>query len=331
MKRMLLLLIISCIVTQSAFCKIKTAVTNSSDGWSIASNWDPFGTPVSGDTVIIPPGFSLKVKGKIFASAPFPVMMVFVYGTLDFDPSGKIDLASGSEVRIDKFGKIISNSTSSEVITIDGVIKFNGKNDGTILGPSFASIFTASSPNGFSPGIVLPVKLLHFNIENKNQSAHLSWSFIQNSSNDVIELQHKDANGNWQTLKTSVLKRDPGGIIEDDYTDTSPLTGMNNYRLRLNANNGYVFSKILSLKIYTDTKFTTYPNPVKKILTLNAGKNFRNGIVRITNSHGDLMFQKDIIADKDIELNLENLANGIYYLSCSDGILKTTQTIVVKK
>jgi hypothetical protein len=329
MMRMLLLLIISCIVTQSAFCKIKTAVSNSSDGWAIDANWNPIGMPASGDTVIIPLNFMMKVKGKIYGS--LPKIVIFIYGTLEFDPSGKLDLGSGSEIRIDNNGKISSNGTASEQITIDNVLKFDGKYDGTVTGPSYASIMTGVSPNGFSTGVVLPVKLIHFNIENKNQSAYLSWSFIQESNNNVIELQHKNADGNWQALKIAASKSNPGEIIEDEYKDIAPLTGMNYYRLRLTDNNSDVFSKIVSLKIYANTKLTTYPNPVKNILILNAGKDFRNGTVRITNSHGDLMLQKDIVADKDFELNVEKFINGIYYLTFSDGTLETTQAIIVKK
>ena len=178
MNRNLLLFFITCLLSSQAFSEIKTAISNSSNGWSVASNWFPSGVPAHGDTIIIPVTFSLSVKGNIYNSTP-PKLIIYVYGTLDFDPAGRIELADESEVYVYPGGSISTNGSSSERIIINGLTKFNGQTDGNISGPLFANASTGASPSGFVTFSVLPVKLVQFSHELESNNIQLHWTLIQ--------------------------------------------------------------------------------------------------------------------------------------------------------
>src|SRR5688572_6254628 len=75
----------------SAAATFTTVIGNAGTGWNISSNWSPAGVPVAGDSVYIPSGQVITVKGTIYAVGA--LIHVVVRGTLDFEPSGKLDLS----------------------------------------------------------------------------------------------------------------------------------------------------------------------------------------------------------------------------------------------
>lgn len=55
--------------------------------------------PQSGDVVLVPVGKSITVKGSVYA-ATAASLTIYIYGTLDFDPSGKLNLSSMGVVQL---------------------------------------------------------------------------------------------------------------------------------------------------------------------------------------------------------------------------------------
>ena len=135
----------------SASATFKTVIGNAGTGWNVSSNWSPAGVPVSGDSVFIPTGQIITVKGAIYAVDALIHMVV--RGTLDFEPSGKLDLLGESTLQIVTGGMITSDNNNSEVIKIGGITKFQGAVDPSPLnGPVYASQATGTSPSGFVTG-----------------------------------------------------------------------------------------------------------------------------------------------------------------------------------
>jgi hypothetical protein len=182
-KALLFVLLLQAIHVQAT---IKIVVANLGQGWSNAANFLPSGVPQSGDTVRVPLAITISVKGNIYSV--LPSLRIEVYGTLDFDPSGKLNLDYTSVVQLFATGRITTNGTSSEIITIGGAQKYNGQNDGTVLGPKYANGGTALSvpgvdDGGFLPG-VLPVKLLSFTLGTRGNEIRLSWMLIKDSDGE---------------------------------------------------------------------------------------------------------------------------------------------------
>lgn len=242
----------------------KTATGNSGQGWNNASNWSPSGVPQTGDEIIIPIGVTISVKGNIYSS-PLPAILIRVYGTLDFDPSGKLDLGVNSFVGIYPTGWITTNGTSSEQINIGGVNKFNGQIDGNLSGPRLASQFTGSSPNGFNGG-VLAIKIISFDYQKINGNIKLSWTAIHTNDNDRFEIQRSNDGNNWTVLTSLPVS---GNLNENNYylyTDENPGKVLNFYRIRLvNFDTQDNYSKTIAVKWNAVLKnLTVFPNPSNK-------------------------------------------------------------------
>lgn len=307
----------------------KVVLGSAGQGWNNAANFLPSGVPKNGDTVTIPLGISISVKGAIYSN--LPTITVFVYGTLDFDPSGKLDLGNASTIQLFTLGRITSNGTSSELIKIGGVVKYNGQNDGTITGPKFASAVTAWSVAGTAGGGfiigVLPVKLRSFSLQVKDDLVILNWSLFPGSGEDQYTIQ-KAINTSWLDLKTFSF---PGGASSSEaffsYTDISPAEGKNLYRLKLVNHEGQIlYSNVLAADIGKNARtLSLYPNPVRNEAVLNWNKTVGAGTILVLNGAGVKVFEKQIENPSNVmNIDFSPLKNGLYYLvlTTTDGAAK---------
>ena len=126
----------------SLFANTITAVTSeaSPGDWTDGASWAGGAVPQSGDIVMIPAGKAILISDQVYSLVSPPFISLRVWGTLNFEPSGKLHLSLLSDIQIFLGGKIKpKNSSSSQLITIGGVTKYNASNNGTIQGPAIAN------------------------------------------------------------------------------------------------------------------------------------------------------------------------------------------------
>lgn len=331
MKRYLLLLFSSCLLSVQAFSGIKTAINNGSNGWSVASNWFPSGVPAHGDTVIIPVAFSLSIKGNIY-NTDNPRLIIYVYGTMDFEPAGKIDLADESEVYVFTGGSIGTNGSSSERIIINGLTKFNGQADGNISGPLFANGATGASPSGFVTFSVLPLKLVQFSHELNSNKLELYWTLIQETGINQYSLERKRNTDAWEMIQTNSLAGIDGEMHSKYYTDTLLLNGNYEYRLHFKDVNGQTqYSKTISIKIDQQTSnIKVYPNPVTSRLSFITNKPFENSYIRLLNATGKIVYRSPLLTGNKSSIDISHLPKGMYTLFYEGNNEKHTELIMIR-
>jgi hypothetical protein len=320
------------IICTQVFSQKKTSIGNSGQGWGVNSNWSPGAIPQNGDSVIIPAGATITVKTNIYNNSP--VLKIVVYGTLDFAPGGKLVLGAGSTITIMPSAKITSTGNSSEIISINGVIKYNAGSTTTVSGPAYADQYTGSSPNGFNT-IVLPVHFTDFSLLSHQSTIELKWSiatdenlksFIIQTSNDLV---------NWKNDVTLLVTTSIGTAINVySYTYTQPLQTVTYYRIKaLTINETAYFTEIKSIKptVAQASPVSIYPNPAGdfiKILSTHAQAD-QNGILTIRSLTGSILLQKQLwLTGSFSEINISSIAAGTYILQfiCKDE--KYTQLLV---
>ncbi|HVG16141.1 MAG TPA: hypothetical protein VM935_14320, partial [Chitinophagaceae bacterium] len=241
----------------SAQAATKLVISNNdqagNNGWQNPANWLPAGVPQSGDLVIIPLGKTITIKGNVYPAAVS--ITVFIEGTLDFDPSGKLNLQSGSLVQLfSSLAKITSNGVSSEQVVIGGGIKYNGQNDGTITGPAFANVAapnsTAAIPGvGFYVG-VLPVQVTGFTARQKEGSVSLSWTTQLEEAIKSFEVQRSNNTVDWTTVSAVSPRSTCHCVTPYSAIDKAAPRGKNYYRLLIRDWNGSIqYSQIASLQM----------------------------------------------------------------------------------
>jgi hypothetical protein len=255
---------------------------------------------------------------------------------MDFDPSGKLDLTVSSLVQIHEGGKITTNGSSSEIIAMGGVVKYNGQNDGTVNGPKYASAATAFSTGiadeaGFNFG-VLPIDLLSFTLKKKNNEAVLSWTLNTEADIKQCILQKRIAEV-WNDVKKDQLNsRGALPVNSFSYVDDSPAQGENFYRLKLVRNDGRTnYSKVLMLRVDATMDFeAVYPNPVKTTAVFRFKEKINKGKISIVTMAGTLVIEKKIYpGESQVELDFSNLRKGFYYAVVTDNNAVVEKTSII--
>lgn len=309
----------------------KTAIDNSGQGWSVATNWSSSGVPQNGDTVIIPAGGTISVKTSIYNS--LPNIVIKVYGTLHFSSGGKLELGIAAKIFV-YTGGFITGSSPSEVIKINGVSKYKGNTDGTIVGPAYSDIYSGASPAGFALNI-LPVKFQSF-VAKTNGRKQASFSWIVSGESQILSytLEKSTDNRNWKTVSMQNAK-----AIQQSNTyydmDSFVMAGISYYRVKAEGYTGELFySNTEKIEDHSAKGFTIYPNPVSSRLRLQIDPTQLQGAVTVSLFNSNAVraeqFHFENISSATLEMNISHLAKGTYRVVLVDAKgTRQVETVII--
>jgi len=248
MKTTALTLFLFFCVAQSAFSAVITAV---SDGlWSTNATWDLNRKPTDNDEVVIPFGRTVYLRNTPYPKNNFttrPLLMIKIFGTLDFSDAGsdKLFLDIGSQIEVFANGLIRTNNNSNEIISIHNGSGENAVWNGTpatMNGPLHATSFSSGFLNG-----VLPVKLLSFDAMKVNHGAvKIFWSTAEEQNSAYFEIQVFDvANNSWNSVGRVNAAGNSNSKLSYSITITPPGRGVLQFRLKqVDIDGSFVYSPI---------------------------------------------------------------------------------------
>lgn len=310
----------------------KTAIANTGQGWNVAGNWSPSGVPQSGDTVIIPVGDTISVKTSVYNT--LPNIVIKVYGTLHFNSGGKLELGILAKIIV-YTGGFISGSSPSEVIKINGVSKYKGNTDGTIVGPAYTDTHSGASPSGFSLSI-LPVKFQSFSAKtNNNKQASFNWTVSDESQISSYSLEKSTDNRTWKEVRNQNARNSQQQANTYSETDSFFAAGISYYRVKAEGYTGDLFySNTEKLEDHSAKGFTIYPNPVSSRLRLQFDPTQLNGAVIVTlynsTTASSDQFHFEQTSSGNLEMNISHLAKGTYRVVLTDTKgTRQDQTVII--
>jgi uncharacterized repeat protein (TIGR01451 family) len=167
--------------------------------------------------------------------------------------------------------------------------------------------------------LVLPLQLLSFTAQRNNATNLLKWSTADEINTDHFEIQ-RSSNGKDFSAIGSVQSLNNGKITNNyQYTDNSPLKGVNFYRLKMVDKDGkYSYSSIKSINNASSFDVTVYPNPVKNDLVLDfiSEKNLDMQL-QIVNAEGRMIFSGKITVaagESKQTINASTFSTGSYFI-----------------
>lgn len=275
--------------------------------------------PQDGYAVHVPAGKTVKVKGKVYPTFT-PTLYLKIEGVLAFENSGKLELSSASTVELTTAGaSITSNKSASEIISIGGVIKFNGHSNGVITGPTFASSSTGSAPNGFILG-VLPIKLKSFTAQAQKHQIFLKWSTAEELNASRFEVERSIDGRSWNTLEIVGVK---GFAVDYSALDAAPVRGENFYRLKMVDLDGKTeFSNVLKINTYKNQSVHFGPNPASGFVSITlSGVNSVPLLVQLIGAKGQVVREATHKPNQSnfFTFSLQGVAKGLYTLVIHNG------------
>jgi hypothetical protein len=172
----------------------------------------------------------------------------------------------------------------------NGNFEFQSTTNGTVQGPASASS-TRANPV-FQNG-TLPVKLVEFKATGKATSVTLTWKTSTELNSSHFEIERSNDGETWSTQGTV---KAAGNISVDQnysFTDASPNSGTNHYRLKMVDIDGkFDYSVIKSVTFSSSVlNVAVGPNPASSFLNINVtspgNEPFR---LRLMNRSGQVVF-----------------------------------------
>jgi len=192
----------------------------------------------------------------------------------------------------------------------------------------------ASTPLSFAISIPLPLKLLSFQGKLLNEKAVLNWETDNNVGVARFELMKSVDAIHYATIQK--LQANSDTVLRNKYGCTQPQPEyIAYYKLKIVQLDGASsFSETVTLKKYADQKgLSIFPNPVQKILNIEAGMALRNSSVSIYNLQGQHIKipVQQLGSDGRAALDVASLGAGIYLLQLTDAQGQTYKLRFIKE
>ena len=202
----------------------------------------------------------------------------------------------------------------------------------TTLG-SGTTVFTANF-SGFSRfflvdnAVILSAELTEFNGKLTTElNSLLTWTTASEQNNRQFDVELSRNGINFDVIGTVASKGNSNTDQHYEFLHVKPQPGVSFYRLKQIDHDGkYSYSKIISLTVNPElTRAFVYPVPAKNILTINFGTITGKGEISIYSADMKLVRAEKINGPSlTKEINISNLAEGVYFIRYSQGkIIKT--------
>jgi|GEM_PF-254768 len=177
----------------------------------------------------------------------------------------------------------------------------------------------------------LPISYIDFSAKYEGNIVSINWTTVTELSTNLFIIQHS-TDGNSFTDIGSV-KAIGSGANSYSFTDNKPSNGINYYRLQSVDNVGAVtYSKLVSVDLYKDNKFTIAPNPAKNTVNLSFKSPIEATSIAVYDITGRLVLNKLIRATlSNYKLDVATLSDGIYVVKVNGKNSLYNQRLVISK
>ncbi|AXY73506.1 T9SS C-terminal target domain-containing protein [Paraflavitalea soli] len=216
-------------------------------------------------------------------------------------------------------------------------------NQGSLSGAGFATFLTnypgtatANDATITLLNVALPMKLISFTAQEKNNTIVLNWKATAESQLRRYEVE-RSVDGRNFTKIGEVAARNAAGAIAYSLVDQSPNNGSNYYRLRVEDLDGAAeYSQILRLTLHNGGQvIAIYPNPVINSSFVLQFSHVPQDDYRLEvyNSIGSRVFSQSIKhpgRSSTQTIQMGTVAPGIYHIAIRGANLSFSKTVTVQ-
>ncbi|UZR98696.1 T9SS type A sorting domain-containing protein [Chondrinema litorale] len=202
--------------------------------------------------------------------------------------------------------------------------------------------FNASTGFYFTLGSVdfetapLPVKLVHFSVELKDNKPYLTWTTTSESNNKQFEILRSTNGTSWQNIDVVKGAGNSNSSIHYSYSDTNLKTTSKivYYMLKqVDFDGKSENSKVKSVSLdFFKKDILIYPNPADKVVNIELANSLLNSCeIHFYDITGKEVYQTST-SEKYIQIDTSNLKSGMYTImfkgNSPEPILKYTNLVI---
>jgi hypothetical protein len=170
--------------------------------------------------------------------------------------------------------------------------------------------------------VVLPVEFLYFNIEPRYNTAELQWATASEQNNERFIIERSADGRTYHEIDELAGAGTTTERQEYQYTDRSPLKGINYYRLKqVDYDGQYEYSLVRSVTINKGKDVLIYPTITHNYLQIEfIQEELEVTFINVFNLQGALVLQESFASfNNSISVDLSRLIPGSYILEMKTG------------
>lgn len=171
------------------------------------------------------------------------------------------------------------------------------------------------------PESPLPVELKNFRSTVKNNEVVLNWETASELNNNYFNIERSIDGQNFTDIGVVIGKGTTNTTNSYEFIDKRSLSGETYYRLKqVDFNGQFEYSNIVSAKILggsNDLILSVFPNPTSSTAVVRLRENFDlESTIELVTTSGQVIKTLTLNPNSNsLEINLEGLTEGIYFLS----------------
>ncbi len=174
---------------------------------------------------------------------------------------------------------------------------------------------------------VLPLQIVSFTAVLNYNETNVKWVVANEVNTSAFEVQRATDAIHFTSLTTVKAKGNTAFSNSYFFTDVSPVSGINYYRLKEVDVNGVVtYSKIVSVTKSGNTVVMLYPNPaVDKVSLRIISSTLHTATFGIFDYAGRTLMQKEAqvgIGTTSISFTISSLSKGVYFIKSDDSTVR---------
>lgn len=169
-----------------------------------------------------------------------------------------------------------------------------------------------------STSIILPVTFSDFTVKAKDCKALLEWKTSMEQNNNYFKVERSSDGIHFNAIAQTAAAGNSNTTQTYNYTDESPFTGVNYYRItQVDFNGKYSSTAIASIQIKCAANagiVKAYPNPTSNQLFIKSGRAVAQVNILSSNGQNVLRFIPSTNQGGIFPLNVQMLQAGIYLI-----------------
>ncbi|TRX57710.1 hypothetical protein FNH22_14965 [Fulvivirga sp. M361] len=296
-----------------------------------------FGLTVqSGDTLIITGGLNIQNGNLSIESGGVAVVGGDTngFGNFNININGGDLVLAGAVTNIN----FVTTNGNGHFYVFDPTPNISGNVNGS-NGQETENDLLNNNPDLFSlvTGQVLPVELTLFTATGEAREIILNWRTASEWNNDYFEVQRSDNGLDFSEIGLVGGSGTVQETISYQFIDTSPLNGINYYRLKqYDFDGAFEYSPVI--RSFFDTNRTgihVFPNPAAEQLQITLDDRFINTNVRLElyDSKGMVIMWDDFLPTTPLStIGLESIVvSGLHLLRLTNGSFEEFDRVLISK
>ena len=168
--------------------------------------------------------------------------------------------------------------------------------------------------------IILPVELSAWKVKSTNNVNQLSWTTESERNSNYFAVQRSSEVGFWETITVLPGAGNSNETLHYQFTDASPLAGTNYYRLlQMDTDGTAIYSDVISAnnEQAQSKEIEAYPNPAKEKVRISGVDESEVLELNVRNMNGNVLNLSRTMIGDDLELNINELEDGVYFVQCT--------------